>query len=398
MTSLAGPLLVLSIGGGAIQAGAVGTTWFLARLAFELPGGYLADRYDPRRMMITMDALRLLAVGSIPVAGAIGNVSFIQVVSVVLVESAASVVFGSAAMVFLRNIVPSISFSRALTQSEFSAGTISMVGPLLGGALYAVEPLLPFIIDTASYALAILLLLFVSRTRQGPVGDTDIKKAAHVQPVDRRATAGLRWLLQRRGYVEIVVFSSVLNMVGSSLGVAALVVMVERGTSPNAIGIVMALGGAGVIIGSLAAKRLLELKLWLYPVTGLIWSAALATVAVAPTPWVIGSVLFVLAVFGPAGGILLFQMLRDESPNSLFGRVVAAQELLGSLLSMLGPLLAGGLVAILGGTIVWIALASISLTASILMIRPLLVLRPAASQSIPVPQAAEHTKSYPGKQ
>jgi MFS family permease len=366
MTSLAGPLLVLGMGGGAVLAGAVGTCWFFAQMAFQLPAGHLADRFDQRRLMLAMDAVRLVAIGSVPLGAALGFLTFAQILVVVLIESAASVVFTSAAQVFLRVVVPRELFARAASQSQFSAGVISVVGPVLGGMLYVVDEQLPFVVDCASYAVSMVLLLAVSAR----VSD-ERRAGAGDEPVDGRVTAGLRWLWRRPPVMRLVLFGTALNLVGAASGVAVLVVLTESGVSAGVTGTVLGWSGAGVILGSMVAPYALKLGRWLYPLTGLLWSVALVAVAVEPSPWVIGAVLTFLAFLGPSVGVMLFQILRETSPLDLFGRVVAAEQLISSSLAVAAPLLTGALLAVLGNADVWYLFAVICLIAAAITVQPL---------------------------
>lgn len=382
MTSLAGPLLVLSMGGGAVQAGAVGSCWFFAQMAFQLPAGYLADRFDERRLMLAMDFVRLIIIASIPLGAILGFLSFPQLIAVVLIESSASVVFNSAAQVFLRVVVPQGQFARAASQSHFSAGAISVLGPILGGALYSVDRLLPFIVDGVSYVVSIALLLAVS-VRARPAETTSSGNA----PADRRVTAGLRWIWGRPAIMRMVLFGTALNLVGAASGVAVLVVLTERGTPAGVVGLVLGWSGVGVIAGSLVATRALALGRWLYPITGVLWAVSLAAVAVSTTPWVVGTVLVFLAFLGPSTGVMLFQILRDESPMALYGRVVAAQRLMGSSLAVAAPLLAGVLLAVFGGTNFWYVLAAVCLAATVFTLQPLPGSGPAADE-VPAPDRA----------
>jgi len=354
ISGIAGPLLVLSMSdGGVVRAGAVGSAALAVRMAAQLPGGKLADRFDQRLLMVVLDVVRVIAVGSIPLAAALGHLTFPLVLVVVVIGSAASTVFGSTAMVFVRLVVPPGQFARAMSQSQASFGVAALAGPMLGGALYAVDPMLPFIVDSGSYLVSAVLLLAVSARFHQPTDD----EPAAVQQVDRRATAGLRWLLGQRGIMRIVLLCSVLNLVGAAMGVAAVIVMSERGTPSGVIGIVVTGGGAGTIVGSLIARKAVALgPIWIFVSSGLLWAGALATLTVSSSPWVIGGVVTFLAVLGPSSGVMLFKILRDEAPKNLYGRVISAQQLVGTSLATAGPLLAGVLVAAFGGRLVWLVL------------------------------------------
>ena len=58
VTSIAYPLLALSLSGSATLAGVVGFAGFIAEAVFALPAGLLADRWSRKRLMIASDVLR----------------------------------------------------------------------------------------------------------------------------------------------------------------------------------------------------------------------------------------------------------------------------------------------------------------------------------------------------
>src|SRR5262249_3911596 len=154
---------------------------------------------DQRRLMLAMDMMRMALVGSVPLAAAFGHLTYPHLLAVAVIEGAASTVFTSTAMVFLRLLIPSGQFSRAMGQSQAMNATSSLAGPALGGALFAVDRVLPYLVDCASYLLSGAMLLAVSARA---VRRAENRPKASEKP-DRRVTAGLRWLWQQKGILRI---------------------------------------------------------------------------------------------------------------------------------------------------------------------------------------------------
>ncbi|GIH99458.1 MFS transporter [Planobispora takensis] len=368
MSGLAFPLLVLGMGESAVKAGLLGTCAVVVGTLSKLPAGHLADRFDQKRLMLAMDAVRLAAVGSIPLAAALGHLTFPQLVAVALVEGVATAIFGSAAMVFVRVVVPPAQFALAMSQSQRIFGIAALVGPMLGGALYAVDPFLPFVVDTVSYAVSGVLLLGVS-ARPGERGRGEDEPAGE----DRRVTAGLRWLAAHRGVLGLTAFCAVLNLVGAASGLAAVLVMSGQGVPSGVIGIVMACTGCGVVAGSLVVTRVMKLgPVRLYPAVGLLWAGSFGILSLSQSPWVMGACLTFMAALGPSASVMLFQLVAERSPRSMYGRVIAAQGLISTSLAFAGPLLAGVMVAWFGGTTVWLVFAGLCLAATLVAIPSLI--------------------------
>ena len=83
---LAFPLLMFTITHSAAQAGLMSALRSLPYAFFCLPAGALVDRWDRKRVMIFCDVGRALALGSIPLAFALGQLTLVQLYLVSLVE------------------------------------------------------------------------------------------------------------------------------------------------------------------------------------------------------------------------------------------------------------------------------------------------------------------------
>ena len=95
-SKIAYPLLVLALTGSPANAGVAGFAALLGNLLFPLPAGGLAGRHDRKRIMIACDAIRLVAVGSIAVAGWVAQITYVQVLVAGFAEGAATVFFSLA--------------------------------------------------------------------------------------------------------------------------------------------------------------------------------------------------------------------------------------------------------------------------------------------------------------
>lgn len=360
LSVIAFPLLVLALGGRATQAGAVATCSLLTRTVLRLPAGHLADRVDRRRVMVGADLARLVAVGSIPVCGLAGLLSYPQLLVVAFVEGTATAMFAPASRVALRDVVAREQLAAALGRSQATTATVSMVGPVLGGALFGVDRILPFALDAASYLVSAVLLLGVpalARRAAGPTGSAG--------GTDRRVTAGVAWLWHRPVVMRVLLFASVINFAGAAAEVAVLIVLRQRGTSVAAIGVVMACAGVGAVAGALLAGRILGAlpTATLCVLVGLVWTGGFLVFAAVTVPWVTGALLVVMMLFAPAAGIALGQLTLGEAPADILGRVTTAEQTVSVSMASVGPILAGVGMQVLGVGWTWSVLAGVCLLA-----------------------------------
>jgi predicted MFS family arabinose efflux permease len=373
LSAIAYPLLVLSFGGSAAEAGAVLSASLITSTVLRLPGGHLADLVDPRKLMVWMDLVRLLVVGSVPATMALGHVSFPQLLMVAAVEGVATALYTPAYSVLLRDIVPQEQLAHALSRFQATTGTIMMAGPPLGGLLFAVAPMLPFVVDAASYAISAAALLTV-RTRQQPrAGDV----------VDRRPTAGVRWLWGHPRFVRLLAVAAVLNLAAAGTEATVLFGLRGAGVSTGTVGLVIACAGVGAVAGSLIAVRLIALlaESVFYVAIALVWAAGTAVFAVAHQPWVIGPVLVLMMLLTPAAGIRLGQLIFASVPRDLVGRVSTATGLVNAGVASVGPALAGILLGAAGLSLTWSLFAALCLLAAGIVVLP-----GARSAPAPLPQ------------
>src|SRR6266702_393699 len=134
---LAFPLLILALTRSPAQAGLAGALRALPYLIFSLPAGALIDRWDRKRVMILCDIGRAISMASIPFALAIGQLTVLQLFIVSAIEGTLYVFFNIAEAACLPRVVAKEQLPAATAQNMATDGINSLVGPPLGGALFA---------------------------------------------------------------------------------------------------------------------------------------------------------------------------------------------------------------------------------------------------------------------
>jgi predicted MFS family arabinose efflux permease len=391
MSAIAYPLLVLSLGGTAVQAGSVATVSLSARLALRLPAGQLADRWNRRTVMLVTDLARVAALGSIPLAAAFGGAGYPQLVAVAVAEGAATALFGPASDILTKDVVSPQCLPAALGLSQSVQAATYLAGPAIGGALFAAGRELPFAVDAGSYAVSALLLWLVTvrppaqaRTPQPPAGET--QATGKTQPRGGML-AGIRWLTGMPDLLAVLAYASVINLVSTAIEVLAIIDLRAHGVAAPAVGLILSCSGIGAITGSVASAFLIR---HLHPVTilsgiGVLWSASLAVLAAGFSPPLLGILLCLLMTLSPAAGVVVGHAVLVRTPRALLGRVSAATSILLSGLAALGPLFAGALYGVLGSARGFLVLAAVTVAAtaaSWLPLRRSRLPRPAPSPSV----------------
>ncbi|GGW71029.1 MULTISPECIES: MFS transporter [Streptomyces] len=365
LSLLAFPLLVLSIGGSAAQAGTVATFSLVTRTLLRLPAGHLADRLDRRTIMVGADLVRLVALSSIPLVAGLGELGQAQLLCVAVVEGAATALFAPAATIAVRDVVPQKDLTDALSRSQAAMASSSLIGPFLGGWLFTVDPILPFAADALSYGVSAVLLLRIGIRPPREAADTER---------DNRLTAGLRWLTHQRALLAALLFAAGINVVSAAAQTTMVVSLRQSGAGGTAIGAVMGCAGVGALLGAASAawliKRIPAARLFL--LIGAVWALGLTVFSRTTDPWTIGAVLVVVVFFSPPAGIVVGRAMLVLAPRDLLGRVSTATGLLMAGLASLGPVLAGFFVDSMGASRTWLALACTAAVVTVVSSVPLL--------------------------
>src|SRR6266496_4520067 len=155
ITQTAFPLLVWDLTHSAAQVGLVGGLGALPYVFLSLLAGALVDRWDRKRVMILCDMGRALNLMSVLAALMLGHLTVIQLCINALVEGTFFVFFNLAEVACLPRVVAKEQLPAATAQNESTMGMTTLLGPLLGGALYGLQQALPFLADAISYVVSV---------------------------------------------------------------------------------------------------------------------------------------------------------------------------------------------------------------------------------------------------
>lgn len=342
VSQFAFPLLVLFLTHSAAQAGFIGALRALPYLIFCLPAGALVDRWDRKRVMIFCDAVRALCLASIPIAFILGKLSLLQIGLVSLLEGTLFVFFDLAQVSCLPNVVKREQLPAAVAQNQTTVGITSLLGPSLGGLLYGINTLFPFVTDALSYLVSVLSLCWITEHFQQERKTTPRK-------LGREVLEGLAWFWCQPLLRVMAVLSCGVNLVcGSPLLV--IVIAQHQHASPFAIGLIFACGGAGSILGSLLAPLLQRRLSFGKAVVGNIWLFALLwpLYILVPNVVTLGILTTFLFILGPIYNVINASYRLALVPDELQGRVNSAVRLIAFSSQPLGLAATGVLLQSVG--------------------------------------------------
>jgi MFS family permease len=160
--------LVFELGGGAPDVGLLVVAYTAPVIVGGLLAGLLLDRFDRRRVLIADNAIRGLAVASVPVATAFGLLEPSWLYGVAVVYGFFNMISLAGIPSMLPSLVDEDELTTANAMESLSYGVGGVAGPALGGLLIALVGAAGVLwLDALSY-LAFVVALAAMRARQHP--------------------------------------------------------------------------------------------------------------------------------------------------------------------------------------------------------------------------------------
>jgi MFS family permease len=352
--AIALPWYVLATHGGALLLGTVLAAYGIPRTAALVFGGHASDRWRPWTVMMTSDAVRVVAVAAMAVAAAAGPARAAILIPIAVVLGAGEGFFLPGSYSIIPTLLPDADLQAGNALSAAGNQLAMLGGPALGGALVAIlGPAPALALDAATFAISAVTLAGVraAQRRPAPAAPAGERPAAlprtpaqasaaeTAAEIPRTPAAGsaaepaaaagptLRSMLRSERILQVILLVIVAANLGSGgTGEVAMPALAHGPLHAGAGGyggMVAAFAG-GALLGTLAAG-------WLRGVRrpAIVGSAAFIAEAVflAAAPY-LGGILAdgaALAAFGflnGVGNIVMITLFQRWAPPELLGRLM----------------------------------------------------------------------------
>ena len=334
-TAIAYPLLVLAVTHSPAQAGIVSFARIVPWALFGFAAGVVADRLNRKWIMVVSDVVRVAAVSSLLVAFAVDGVSVLQIALVAFIEGSMFVFFNVAELGALRSVVPARQLPAAAAAEQARWSIVTLVAPLLGGFLFGIARVLPFIADAVSYVFSLASIVAMRTPFQED-------RAADQGAFRAELAEGARWLWRHRFFRAGALLFSWTNLVFEALFLVLIVVGREQGLSGAEIGALIATFGICSLLGALAAPRITRrLSMRTLVISGFWLQLGFAVFLLKPSVYVLLAGTLPMAFFIPAVNAAVIGYRTAVVPDRLTGRVGGLARTIALCTAAFGPLSAG---------------------------------------------------------
>ncbi|MBR0551806.1 MFS transporter [Stakelama marina] len=160
---------MMSVKAASFQLGLIGVAQFLPLLALTLFAGWVADRIDRRWIARASVALEAACAFTLAWTTYNGTVTLGILFTVAALLGVARAFASPALQALSPNLVPSDVLPTAIAISSIAWQTGSVIGPAMGGYLYAAAQWLPYAVSAGLFTFAFIMLLLITPVRRSQI-------------------------------------------------------------------------------------------------------------------------------------------------------------------------------------------------------------------------------------
>ena len=245
-------IAILVLDAGTTQVSVLAAAGLAVGAAVAVPLGPWVDFRRKRPVMVATDLIRFVALMSVPVAYALGGLTFGQLLIVSVLVAAADITFRAASGAYLKELVRPEHLLIANGRFESTMWTATMLGPPIGGAAIGIfGPVTTVVADAVSYLLSALGIRAIGGQEPKP------ERAGAPKLRARDLLDGWRFILAHHT-LRTLFFNTILNngLIMATSPLLAVLMLGELGFAPWQYGLAFAIPCVGGLIGSRLASRL----------------------------------------------------------------------------------------------------------------------------------------------
>jgi MFS family permease len=327
--------------------GLVGLVQFAPAIVFVLVTGSVADRYNRRVVMslcIGLEALCVAALAGFWVLHAASpeQHGHIWPVFIILTLFGVARAFLTPSVQSLAaNIVPRESFANAVAWNSSAMQASFTIGPAIGGLLYGLSSLVPYVVSFALFGLAALMTVLIPKPAQ--------KTTSEPRSIETML-AGFRYIRNNPvvlGAISLDMFAVLLGGATALLPVFARDVL---DVGPWGLGFLRSAAGVGalVMVAWLVRNPIRDHAGKVMFATVAVYGLSIIVFGLSTTLWLSLPALFVMGAADMVSVNVRSTLIQLATPDELRGRVTAVNSVFIGASNEVGEFRAGTTAAFIG--------------------------------------------------
>jgi MFS family permease len=327
--------------GNPLDLGLVGLVQFVPSFLLVLVAGHVADRHDRRRIVAIAQAVAGVASVLLTLGTATGVMTRDGILATVLVVGLARAFEGPTLLALVPALVPQPLLPRAVAGASAVGQAGMIVGPAIGGFLYAVSPVVVYAACCALYflgsALIVLLRTSPHRVMREPI-------------TLERLFAGIGFIFGNPLVLGAIMLDLFAVLLGGAMALLPIFARDVLATGPWGLGVLRASPGIGALIVSLLLTQFPPRRRVGHFVFAAVAGYGAATIVFALSSSLILSAA-ALSVVGATDMISVVArqtLIQLHTPDAMRGRVSAVNSMFVVASNQLGDFRAGVMAAWIG--------------------------------------------------
>ena len=326
---------IYSLSGSALYLGLVGLAQFLPMFLLTLAAGHVADRYNRRAVARLCQIIEGIAAVVLAVLSFGGWQSKESILGIMFVAGAARAFEGPSMQSLFPGLVPAMLIPSAAAWSASAFQTAGVMGPAVGGLLYAAGPTTVYITVCALFLAAGIFLTLIRTEHTAP--------RQHERISLQSVFAGIAFIRSRPavlGAISLDLFAVLLGGATALLPIYARDILL---TGPWGLGILRSAPAVGALAMSVYLAR--------HPLQRRVGRVMFAAVTVFGAATIVFGVsssfmlsLAMLAILGAADAIsvvIRHSLVQIQTPDEMRGRVSAVNSMFIGTSNQLGEFESG---------------------------------------------------------
>jgi MFS family permease len=319
-------------------------------ILLALPAGHIADRFERRRVMITMQIL------SSSCAVGLGALSLYAgplwaIYSILFMAAVGKAIGWPARTALVPSLLPTDVFANAIAWNTSGFEFAAMAGPALGGFLIAWNHTIPYFVTALCGIIFIATILPI---RKRPI-------TARQEPATLKSlAAGVRYVIDNQIILAIISLDLFAVLLGGATYILPIFATNILGVGARGYGWLRASPALGALCGAILMAHLPPLKRAGRALLLAVFCYGLATIVfgLSRNFWLSIAMLFLTGAFDNVSVVVRHTLVQVLTPDSMRGRVSAVNNIfigasneLGGFESGLTARFFGPIISVVGGGI-----------------------------------------------